>query len=164
MTYDQMEYDEQDYELFPGEGTVMGIVHEIEEVVEDALEPVNPRPVAVHEVGGPRKTDAADFGSWVTWTLNATAGKIQVLKRNPRRDRATILVVNTVTAQPVTDGAIFGSAAQCSQTSQPAGGAGGFLPLGEKFIIQNKQELYAVYPTTNTDPVYVTVLDETYTE
>jgi|SRR5580704_1371844 hypothetical protein len=162
--YDDTGYDQTGYETYPGEGLVREIIEEGEHLLEDFTEPLNERPIAVKQIGESKRSYAAEFGSWITYTLNAAAGRTQVLKRNPRRDRATIVVIPTVVAQTATDGAIVGTMAQCSQTSQPAGGAGGFLPLNEKIVIQNQQELYAVFPTSNTSPVYVTVLDETYNE
>lgn len=103
------------------------------------------------------RTAVADFGSWVTYPFSAaTPGPTPVLNRNVRRRRATLIVAATVAAQIDSDGVLIGTPGQCSA------GKGGFLPIGIRITIENQQQLYAVYPASNANPVNLTVLDELY--
>lgn len=98
----------------------------------------------------------ADFGSWVTYSIVSGGQPVTALNRNVRRRSATLFVSATVAAQPITDGLLVGTFAQVTNQK------GGFLPIGAKVTIENQQQLFAVFPTGNANPVNLTVLDELY--
>lgn len=119
--------------------------------------------VPVHITSTDVKTErrSAEYGSWQTYAISSTWQPNQILKRNLRRRRAVIVVQPSVGgAQPATDGVILGTQAQVS--GNQASGLGGFLQVGFNVTVENQQEVWAAFPTANTDAVKVLVLDELY--
>lgn len=115
---------------------------------------------------------ATEFGRWKTLLvanvvpvgITSAPGAMQICNRNLRRRRLRIIVSLSVAAQPVTDGVIVGSRdfIHSGVPMNPANINGGYLPLGTSLTYEAQQELWAAYPLTNTDSVYVTVCDEIY--
>jgi hypothetical protein len=76
--------------------------------------------------------------------------------------------IASTSSQPVTDGVIVGSLGIVGGLGNAGGaqaipaGAGGYLQIGDNLRWEVQQELYAVYPSSNTAGVYVTVCDEMY--
>jgi hypothetical protein len=138
------------------------------EVVE-----VGHQSIPVHVVSSdakPGKSLAAEFGRWRTILVSNTVGPAsitpgaqRIASRSLRRHRVHIIVNSTVVAQPTIDGVIVGSREEISSGS-PAipGQLGGYLQIGDSVRWEVQAELWVCYPTTNTNPVYVTVCDEVY--
>jgi hypothetical protein len=118
----------------------------------------------------PGKSIGAEFGRWRTYLVanvagpySATPGAQRLLNRSLRRHRAHIIVNASVVAQPAIDGVIVGGREEITSGS-PAipGQLGGYLQIGDSVRWEVQQELWVCFPSTNTDPVYVTVCDEIY--
>jgi hypothetical protein len=129
------------------------------------------RPIhVVNSSAKPGKSIGTEFGRWRTFLItnavgpnSATPGAARLLNRSLRRHRAHIIVNATVAGQPVIDGVIVGGREEIASGS-PAipGQLGGYLQIGDSVRWECQQELWVCYPSTNTDPVYVTVCDEVY--
>jgi hypothetical protein len=118
----------------------------------------------------PGKAIAAEFGRWrtflvqnVTGSVSVTPGAQRLINRSLRRHRCHIVVTATVANQPTTDGIIIGSREEIN-SGNPAvpGQLAGFLPIGVSVRYEAQAELWVCYPSTNTDPVFVTICDEVY--
>jgi len=129
--------------------------------------------VPVHVVSSGIKTEKSvgtEFGRWRTLLVAnvvnqdcVTPGGQRLLNRSLRRHRALIGVFATIAAQPVLDGVIVGSPGEIA-SGNPAvpGRLGGYLPIGSNFRYESQAELWVCYPSTNVNPVYVTICDEVY--
>jgi hypothetical protein len=129
--------------------------------------------IPVHVVSSdakPGKTLAAEFGRPRTILVTNTVGAVSVtpgaqrlINRNLRRRRCHIIVNATVVAQPSIDGVMIGSREEInSGVPMVPGNVAGYLQIGDNLRYEAQPELWVAYPSTNTSPVYVTVIDEIY--
>jgi hypothetical protein len=129
--------------------------------------------IPVHVVSSfakPGKAIGAEFGRWRTFYVanvlgpySSTPGAQRLLNRSLRRHRAHIIVNASVVAQPSIDGVIVGGREEITSGSTAIPGQlGGYLQIGDSVRWEVQQELWVCFPSTNTDPVYVTVCDEVY--
>lgn len=133
-------------------------------VTEDATYSLDPIDVRVVEDATLTKQEAADFGGWATFIASNTSQ--QILRHNPRRHRAIILVFTLTTGSTPPDGVIIGTASQLASQRNltPALTVGGFLPIGTTIVLENVQELYMQLNSASVNGVGVSVLDELFGE
>lgn len=129
--------------------------------------------IPVHVVSSdarPVRQTGTEFGRFHTFIvantpnqLTAAPGAQRVLNRSLRRREARIFVLASIAAQPVIDGVIFGSREEINSGMAASPGLlGGIIPIGQAFDYKSQAELWVCYPTTNTNTVYVTVVDFQY--
>lgn len=129
--------------------------------------------IPVHVVSSdakPGKQLAAEFGRWRTVLVSSAVGPISITpgaarlaNRSLRRKRLHIIVNASVINQPSIDGVIVGSREEIN-AGMPAvpGQLGGYLQIGDSVRWECQAELWVCYPSTNVNPVYVTVCDEQF--
>jgi hypothetical protein len=149
-------------ETMAGE-VIGGIGHVVEELIEDVEDVVSPasgeRGPMVVPVRVTNPPQLPVFGGTQGYALAPGGLPVQILVRRPHRFKARVWVVASVAGQPVTDGVVIGSLVQCQQNNLTAAG-NPYWPIGQHLDVENQREWYAVALPSNTDTVYVTVLDQ----
>lgn len=143
---------------------------------EPTAEIVGEESVAVRVVSTdarPEKSFAPEFGNWRTFVVSpavgndmATPGAVRIAQRSLRRHRLHIMVNSTVVNQPFIDGVIIGSRTDIEAALNASNvllyNPGGYIRQGTSLRWESQQELWACYPSSNTNAVLVSVCDEQY--